>query len=206
MVEIDNIIAPQREVLLEYVDQLTNNIPKNPSEEDLLKFCLIPEQQVPKPKPTRKSSKSWSFSSPSHDFRYLGSFLKKEINRDDVESTKVGGFPTHAIMLFMGYGVGCMNAFSVNGRVILHNGFHRAYALRKMGIKRIPLLLSKIGNADLDFPSDVRGLKKDYLLKHPRPILIKDFFNDDLVRVFKRKNTTMIINIKCDSDTFSVDL
>ena len=206
MVDIDNVIAPQRDVLLDYVEQLTKKIPKNPSEEELLKFCLIPEQQVPKPKPTKKDSSSWYFSSPSHDFRFLGGFLKKEISREDIDSTKVGGFPTHAFMLFVGYGVGCMNAISVNGRVILKNGFHKAYVLRKKGIKKIPLLLKKIGNADLDFPSEIQGLKKDYLLKQPRPILVKDFFNEDLVRVFKRKKNTTILNIKWNSDKTNIDL
>ncbi len=206
MVEIDNLIAVQRNVLLDYVDQLTKKIPKNPSEDDLLKFCLIPEQQVPLPKPTRKSSRSWYFTSPSHDFRFLGGFLKKELTREDIQSTKVGGFPTHAIVLFVGYGAGCMNAFSVNGRLILSNGFHRAYALRRKGIKKIPLLIKKIGNADLEFPDEVKGLKKDYLLKHPRPILIKDFFNDDLVRIFKRKQATTVLNINWNSDKISIDL
>ena len=206
MVEIDNLIAVQRNVLLDYVDQLTKKIPKNPSEDDLLKFCLIPEQQVPLPKPTRKNSKSWYFSSPSHDFRFLGGFLKKELTREDIQSTKVGGFPTHAFMLFVGYGAACMNAFSVNGRMVLSNGFHRAYALRKKGIKKIPLLIKKIGNADLEFPDEVKGLKKDYLLKHPRPILIKDFFNDDLVRIFKRKQATTVLNINWNSEKISIDL
>ncbi len=206
MVEIDNLIAVQRNVLLDYVDQLTKKIPKNPSEDDLLKFCLIPEQQVPLPKPTRKSSRSWYFTSPSHDFRFLGGFLKKELTREDIQFPKVGGFPTHAIMLFVGYGAGCMNAFSVNGRLILSNGFHRAYALRRKGIKKIPLLIKKIGNADLEFPDEVKGLKKDYLLKHPRPILIKDFFNDDLVRIFKRKQATTVLNVNWNSDKISIDL
>ena len=206
MVEIDNLIAVQRNVLLDYVDQLTKKIPKNPSEDDLLKFCLIPEQQVPLPKPTRKSSRSWYFTSPSHDFRFLGGFLKKELTREDIYFPKVGGFPTHAIMLFVGYGAGCMNAFSVNDRLILSNGFHRAYALRRKGIKKIPILIKKIGNADLEFPDEVKGLKKDYLLKHPRPILIKDFFNDDLVRIFKRKQATTVLNINWNSDKVSIDL
>ena len=206
MVEIDNLIAVQRNVLLDYVDQLTKKIPKNPSEDDLLKFCLIPEQQVPLPKPTRKSSRSWYFTSPSHDFRFLGGFLKKELTKEDIQFPKVGGFPTHAIMLFVGYGAGCMNAFSVNGRLILSNGFHRAYALRRKGIKKIPILIKKIGNADLELPDEVKGLKKDYLLKHPRPILMKDFFNDNLVRSFKRKQATTVLNINWNSDKVSIDL
>lgn len=206
MVEIDKLISIQRQVLLDYVDNLTKKIPKNPSEDDLLKFCLIPEQHAPFPKPTRMSSDSLYFTSPSRDLRFLGGFTKKDFTEEDVKITKVGGFPTHAIMLFVGYGPACMHAYSVNGRLILSNGFHRAYTLRRKGIKKIPLLLKKIGNADLEFPDDIQGLKKDYLLKHPRPILIKDFFNDDLVKEFKRIPVTTVLNVKWESDKVSIDL
>ena len=99
-----------------------------------------------------------------------------------------------------------MGATSVNGRVILTNGFHQAYALRCKGIKKIPLLLKKIGNADLDFASEIQGLKKDYLLKHPRPILLKDFFNKELVHDFKRKHATTVLNVTWDSDKVGINL
>jgi len=206
MVEIDNMIAMQREVLLDYVDELSKKIPKKPSEEDLLKFCLIPEKLVPLPKLTQKDSKSWYFTSPSHDLRFLGGSMKKELTKEDIDSAKVGGFPTHVMMLFVGYGVGTMHGYSVNGRIILLNGFHRAYALRRKGIKKIPILLKKIGNADLELPSKIKDLSRDYLLKHPRPILMKDFFNEDLVRVFKMKKVTSILNVNWDSNTISIDL
>jgi len=206
MVEIDKLIAIQRQVLLDYVDKLEKKLPKNPSEDDLIKFCLIPEQQTPHPKHSRKSSNSVYFTSPSADFRFLGGFTKKELTEEDIKNSKVGGFPTHAIMLMVGYGASCMNAYSVNGRVILANGFHRAYVLKKKGIKKIPLLLKVIGNADLEFPDEFQGLKDEYLLKHPRPILVRDFLNDDLVREFKRKQSTTILNVKWDSDKVNIDL
>ena len=109
-------------------------------------------------------------------------------------------------MLFVGYGTGSMNAYSANGRMILLNGFHRAYALRRKGIKKIPLLVKKIGNTDLEFPDEIKKLKKDYLLKHPRPILMKDFFNDDIVRVFKMKKATTVLNVNWDSDKAKINL
>ena len=204
MVEIDSLIAVQRNISLDYVDELAKKIPKNPSEDDLLKFCLIPEQQVPLPKPTRKNSKSWYFSSPSNDFRFLGGYLKKELTKQDIQLTKVGGYPTHAFMLFVGYGAVCMNAFSVDGRMILSNGFHRAYALKRKGVKKIPLLIKKISNSDLEFPDEVKGFKRNYLLKHPRPILVKDFFNDDLVHIFKRKSSTTVVHVNWNSDSIHI--
>ena len=198
MVELDNMIAVQRQVLLNHAEKIAQNIPENPTEDDLIRFCLIPGKEVPISKPERNNAKSWTFSSPNKDFRFLGGFLKKRVTTDDYELTNVGGVPTHALVLFVGYGIDCMNAFSINNRIILTNGFHRAYALRKKGIKKIPLLLKIITNTD-SFKDRVKGLKKEYLLNHQRPVLIKDFFNDDLVRIFKRKPTNTVVNISWDS-------
>jgi len=81
MVEIDKLIAVQRQVLLDFVDELTKKIPRNPSEDDLLKFCLIPEHIAPQPKISRRGSDSMHFASPSGDFRFLGGYLKKRAYR-----------------------------------------------------------------------------------------------------------------------------
>ena len=198
MVELDNMIAPQRQVLLDYVDQIAQDISENPTEDELIRLCIIPQKQVLVPEAKQKGSKNWIFTAQNKDFRYLGGYLKKRITNEDYDLTNVGGIPTHAIVLFVGYGIGCMNAFSVNDRIILTNGFHRAYALRKKGIKKIPILLKKVSADSLK--NKIKGLKKDYLLNHPRPVLIKDFFNDDLVRVFKRKKTTTVLNLRCYAD------
>jgi len=109
-------------------------------------------------------------------------------------------------MLFVGYGASPMQAYSVNGRLILANGFHRAYALRKKGIKKIPLLIKIIGNADLEFPDEIQDLEKNYLLHDPRPIMVKDFFNEDLVREFKRPKTTTLLRVKWDDTDVRLQL
>jgi len=204
MVDIDNAIVTQNDLILDYVDKLEAEVPNPPSEEALLKFCLTPEKKVHRPKARRKDTNSYLFSSPSREFRFLGGFLKKEITKDDLDAIKVGGFPTHAIMLVVGYGVFSMSAYQVDGRIILNNGFHRAYALRRKGIKKIPMILIKRSRSD--FPEQLRQYKKDYLLNEPRPVLMKDFFNHDLVREFKHKPTTTILNLKWETDRVVMDL
>jgi len=204
MVDIDNMIVTQSDLILDYVDKLEAEIPNPPSEESLLKYCLTPEKKVHRPKAKRKDTHSYLFSSPSKDFRFLGGFLKKQLTKDDLDAIKVGGFPTHAIMLVVGYGVFSMSAYQVGGRIIFNNGFHRAYALRKKGVKKIPMII--IHRTKSDFPEQLREFKKDYLLNDPRPVLMKDFFNDDLVREFKHKPTTTIINLKWESDRVIMDL
>lgn len=135
------------------------------------------------------------FSSPSVDFRFLGGFLKDQLTEDDLKFTNVGAQPIRAITLFVGYGSGSINVYQVGNRLILNNGFHRVYALYKKGIRKIPVVIQKIGNPAIEFPPQILGLSADYLLRHPRPILVKDFFNEHLTRVFKRKKMIRILNV-----------
>ena len=198
MVDIENVIATQTEVVLDYVNQLNKELDMLASDETLLKFCLIPEKKVTRPKMRRKNANTYYFSSPSRDFRFLGGFLRKELSREELQDTKVGGFPTNAITLFVGYGSFCMTAFQVGGRIILENGFHRAYTLEKNGVKKIPMLLIK--RSESEFPDQLREFKKDYLLHHPRPVLMKDFLNEDLIKEFNQKETRTTLKISWDTD------
>jgi len=195
MVEIDNMVAPQRNVSLDYVENITQRIPESPSLDDLIDICLSPKQNVPKPKSLQQSPNMLSFSSPSVDFRFLGGYLKSQLTDDDLKYTTIGGLPVTAITMFVGYGAGSVNVYSANNRLVLNNGFHRVFALRKRGITKIPVVVQHVGNVDLEFPPALLGLSKDYLLKNSRPVLVKDFFVDDLTTVFKKKKTVRNVRV-----------
>lgn len=205
-VEVDNLVAPQRNVSLDYIEKLLKRIPDSPSEDELIDLCISSKQLVPTPKPTQKAPNSWFFSSPSVDFRFLGGYLKDQLTEDDLRYTGVGGLPVMALTLFVGYGSGSINVLKVNGRIVLNNGFHRIYALRKKGITRIPVVVQNIGNPELEFPTRMLNLTKDYLLKHTRPVLVKDFFNNDLTKVFKRKEMIRTVRIDFGADTTDLDV
>lgn len=195
MVEVDKLIAVQRNIDLSYIDQLTKRIPKNPSMDDLIDFCISPKQSVPAPQSYQLADSVYTFSSPSRDFRFLGGFAKN-LSADDLKYALGGGLPVGALILFFGYGAGSINVLSANNRLILNNGFHRVFALRKQGITRIPVVVQNIGNADLEMPPAILGLSKEYLLKHTRPVLVKDFFTDELTTVLRMKNTVRSVRIQ----------
>jgi len=206
MVDIDTLIAPQRNVYLNYVDDVEKRIPDNPSIDDLIDICLPLKQQPPEPKATQINSLTWLFSSPSSDFRFLGGYLKDQITEDDLRYTQVSGFPVKAITLFVGYGGSPINVMHANNRLVLNNGFHRVYALRRKGITRIPVVIHKIANVELEFPKQILGLTSGYLLGNPRPILVKDFFAPGLTKEFKRKKmiTTVQVGANGGPITFEV--
>lgn len=194
IVDIENIVATQRNVSLNYVEQLTNKIPDSPTPEELFNLCISTKQDVPEPKVTQTQA-GWIFSSPSVDFRFLGGFLKEKITEDDLKLTNVGAQPVRAITVFLGYGSGSINAYQIGNRLVLNNGFHRVYTLYKKGIRKIPMVIQKIGNPAIEFPPQILGLSADYLLRFARPIVVKDFFNENLTKIFKRKKTIRMLNL-----------
>lgn len=196
LVEIDRLVAPQRRVSLDYVDTLLKRLPQNPTMDDLIDFCISPQQSVPIPKNLQVSETAFSFSSPSADFRFLGGFLKDSLKEDDLKHCLSGGLPVGAMILFIGYGAGSINVIHANNRIILNNGFHRVYALRKKGIKKIPAVVQNVGNVALEMPPAILGLSTDYLLKHPRPVLVKDFFEQQLTTILRLKNTIRSVRVQ----------
>lgn len=199
IVDIDKLVATQRHVSLPYIDELVKRIPADPSIDDLIDICISPNQSVPSPKIYQNAENLLTFSSPSVDFRFLGGFTKK-LTPDDISYCLGGGLPVEAVILFVGYGSGSINVLRANNRLILNNGFHRVYTLRKMGIKKIPVVVQNIGNPDLEMAHAILGLSKDYLLKHPRPVLVKDFFTEELTTVLRMKNTIRSVRVQWGID------
>jgi hypothetical protein len=114
------------------------------------------------------------------DFRFLGAYEEK-VSRISADMAEIGGQPVWSVVLLVGYGLSTINVYRVGKRVILNNGFHRVYALRSLGVSRLPVVVQIITSPELEFPPVVAHLPKDYLLKAKRPALIKDFFDSRLV-------------------------
>lgn len=115
-----------------------------------------------------------------------------------------GGLPIAAVVLLVGYGGSPVNAYAVNGRMILNNGFHRLYALMRRGVQTVPIVVQKVNDSDLEFPPVVSGLPKDYLLKSARPALLKDFFDEALLRPLKTRTRLKTVKIGWGVEQFEV--
>ena len=50
-----------------------------------------------------------------------------------------------------------------------------------------PLWLRKYLTPSFELPPSVAGFPKEYLIGNPRPVLMKDFFDEELVRTIHRK-------------------
>ena len=196
LIEIDKLVAAQRTVNLEHVDRLEKSFPKKLTTDALIDICLSPKGSPAAIQHLELGPNAHAFSSPSSDLRFLGAFLKEELTQDDLKYAQRGGIPATAIVSFVGYGAAPVNVFWSNNRVVLSNGFHRTYALRKCGVEKIPVIFQQATNLQLEFPAQVAGLPREYLLGFPRPVLMKDFFVEKFTTVLKVKNRVKLVTLQ----------
>jgi len=140
--EIDNLIACQSTVALDYVDKLMQQFPKELTFENLIDICLSLDKTVPEVSEMRSAENTIIYSSENTDFRFLGAF-QKPLEHVDLQSSSTGGIPTCGLLLLFGYGGSPVNVLRIGPRVFLNNGFHRVYALRRAGVTHIPAVDAK---------------------------------------------------------------
>jgi len=196
MVEIDKLVAPQRKVDLDFVKKLHSDLPVKPTLDDLLELCLSSERPFAPVQHLEVGSNAHIFSSPSTDIRFLGAFLKGTLSPDDLAHAPPGGMPVAAIISFVGYGASPVNVYAAGRRMVLSNGFHRLYALRALGIERAPVLVQTAANPHLDFPPQLLGIPREYLLTHQRPVLMKDFFETGFTADVRTQNRIRVVSVQ----------
>jgi hypothetical protein len=179
LVDVDTLVAPQREVNLDYVDTLRGRLAGHDLA-SLIEFCLGPRATPPPINALQTAQNQMTFTSPSLDLRFLGGF-PKPLTEADIQVAHFGGQPSRVIALLVGFGAAPINVRSAGTRIVLNNGFHRVVALRMEGIQRIPVVVQHAANPAFEFPDHVLGLSQAYLLTDPRPVLVKDFFDTHLV-------------------------
>ncbi len=193
IVEIDKLVAAQKTVNLDFCEKLIEEMRGKTDMKHLIKTCLSPDRKQESVQ-YMENSGSHIFTSPNSDIRFLGSYLK-ELIPEDMEYAG-GGLPIAAIISFIGYGVAPINVIRTPTRIVLHNGFHRVYACRALGIKEIPVVIKNVSNPLLEFPVQLNGLPREYLLNTPRPTLVKDFFDPNLTLKFKIKKKLKMVKLQ----------
>ena len=90
--------------------------------------------------------------------------------------------------LLLGFRANVLNVVQVGRRMILNNGYHRAYALRALGIPHVPCVIQTAEHVDEVNLSVNKRVSEDvgFLLQSVRPPLVKDFFDP---QIFKRLAT-----------------
>jgi len=80
------------------------------------------------------------FASDSNDPRFLESVLLKQGQIPGIQSN---GPILGIVGILVGYSSNYLNVISAEGRLVLHNGTHRAYALCDLGLTHAPCIVQK---------------------------------------------------------------
>jgi hypothetical protein len=193
MVEIERIVVSQSHIDLSHVERLKATLPAAPSEEELFRFCFPPESRVPEVKCRKAGSRKYMFWSKSNDFQFLDAIKVDPSKLGYSSFGPVGG----AIGLVVGYGSNFLSAIESDNRLLLHNGHHRAYALRDLGVKYAPVILQKVTRRDeLNVVAGASVANSPgFYFKGKRPPVLKDFFDPKLRKVHRTPRLTRVVEV-----------
>jgi hypothetical protein len=179
MVELDRLVVYQKHIDLTFVRQLECKLGPAPSAEQVFRTCLRHDHSQPPAKWARVHQDRFVFLSPSNDLRFLGV--------QPLEAGHLKDHPPHGnlvgiVGISVGFGSNFLNAICAENRLILNNGSHRAYTLRKLGVTHVPCVIQHASSreeVDVVGAAEVRR-DPDLCLKHPRPAMLRDYFNPAL--------------------------
>lgn len=195
MVELDRLVVFQRHIDQTFADELRLKLGPAPDRERVFRTCLPFDHPRPPVKWAKVDSNTFVFASPSNDLRFLGSEM---LNNGSVQECAPWGDVVGCLGLGVGFGSNLMNAFYIENRLILHNGSHRAYALRKSGLTHAPCIVQHVPSREaleVVAPREVTSNAALYL-EHPRPPLLKDYLNPQLHKVFEFERRIQQVTIK----------
>jgi hypothetical protein len=179
MVELDRLVVYQKHIDLGFVRELEQTLGRTPTDEQIFRACLPCDPPQPPVKWSRAHGDAFVFVSPSNDLRFLGAMRLQAYNLKDYPPP---GNLVGIVGIAVGFGSNFLNAIYAENRLILNNGSHRAYALRKLGITHVPCVVQHVSLRDelaLVASSDI-DRDPDAYLKHPRPSMLKDYFDPRL--------------------------
>lgn len=180
MVELDRLIVHQWHITRNFVDALKGRIGPAADLAALFRICLpldAPETPV---QIQRVGSRRYVFRCESEDFGFHEPALLRPEQADESFGAVAG-----IVGLVLGFGSNFLTAVRVGNRMLLNNGYHRAYALRALGITHAPCAIQMATRVDeLQVIVNERvAANAQFYLASARPPLLKDFFDPKIRKV-----------------------
>jgi hypothetical protein len=181
MIELDRLVVSQKTINLTHVDRLKELIGPSPDQGTIFRICLPFDHPTPTAEVTRVAKHTFEIVSDSNDLRFLESLA---LSSEQLNGYQASGPVVGVIGAVVGYGSNYLNALACNGRLVLNNGFHRAYALRSLGVTQVPCVVQRLASRD-----DLEHVGRAAVRRDPelyfdlaRPPVLKDFFDAGLCR------------------------
>lgn len=194
MVELDKIVVSQRRVTKTFVDRLAAKLAPHPDPAGLFRFCQPLERRDPPVTIRRLSADRYLFASESNDLRVLNTTL---LRPEQLLLQQSSGPVAAAVGVSVGYGSNFLSLIRCEDRVVLHNGYHRAVAMRAAGITHAPCIVQTVTRKDELEVSAGDAVAEDpaFYFRARRPPLLRDFFDPRIVTVLKARPFLKLIEV-----------
>lgn len=206
MVELANLVVCQSHVTRSFVDRLKERLGPAPDAAELFHFCL-PREDGRAPVQIREAgSKRFVFRSDSTDLRYHESILFKP---EQLAGYSSFGAVAGVAGVVIGYSANFLSALcdDDSGRLVLHNGYHRATALLELGVTHAPCVIQTVGSRDeLDLVAKaIVANDPGYFFNAPRPPLLKDFADPRIRKILPVRKVSRVIEVSFEVRDYFVE-
>ena len=200
MVELDRLIVSQTHIERPFADALCGGLGATPDPEALFRFCLPLDRPHAPVRVQRLSADRYLFTSASTDFRAHPATLLPP----DQLARLVGFGPiSAAVALPVGFGSNFLSAVRSGGRAVLQNGYHRAYALRALGITHAPCVVTEVTRKD-----ELKVAAGETVCDDPefyfaarRPPLLRDYFDPKIRKVLPVVRMETVVEVELNVRT-----
>ena len=197
MVELSKLIASQSSVSPGFSGELRARLGPKPTPQALFHFCLPAERPLPAVKARKVASGRWLFTSESTDFRLHRALL--------LDPAKIAGLATfgpasHVLAFPVGFGSNFLSVVRSDKRLLLQNGYHRAYTLLAAGFTHAPAVVQTVTRKDelaIAANEEVVSNAAFYFLA-ARPPLLRDYLDPKTSKrlLAHRMQTSVEIEVK----------
>jgi len=203
MVELDKLIICQRHVTHNFVEGIKNRLGPAPDPETLFRFCLPLEAPETPVQILEVGAHRYTFRCDSTDFRFHEPVM---LRPEQVKGYESFGPIAGVVGLVAGFGSNFLSAVRVGKRLMLNNGYHRACALRSLGITHAPCVIQTATRAD-EVSIAVRSTvaeNPEFYFESARPPLVKDFFDPRIRKVFQTRRRVRQIEVHFDIKNYLI--
>lgn len=194
MVELDKLVVYQLRVTGDFVDGLARRLGPAPDPGTIFQTCQPLDAEPPRLQIEKADDNRFLFTSESHDMRFHETRLFGAADLPDYASFgTVGGI----VGLVVGFGGNFLNAIRSDDRFLLNNGYHRAVALRSLGVTHVPCVIQAVTRLDeLGVVGPERVVDDPaFYFRARRPPLLKDFFDSRIARRLPTRPRRKLIEV-----------
>jgi len=195
LVELDRLTVSQPHVTRQHVDRLKLRLGRDPDPVTLFRFCLPKADPEAAFEVQETASNRYLFASESTDLRSHSPVL---LRADQINNHATFGPIGRAVGVVVGFGSNLLNVIRSENRIVLNNGYHRACALRELGVTHAPCLMQTVTRRDELDISGPRAVAEapEFYFRSKRPPLLKDFFDPRIRKVWPVRRIRKVIEVE----------